>query len=124
ANPIYINSCRNWSISHNTINRDATNTNVDTTHAAIRIGGITTYITIKNNIISISKTGAALPLYIVANSNIDSMDRNVVYRADISNNKVMHMGGSYYLLSNYKGAGGFNTNSVFLRPSFKNDTNL
>ncbi len=123
ANPIYITGCKNWTVSHNSLNRDFPNTTL-VTSSGIRILGTTSNITIKNNIISISKVSAAIPLHILATTNIDSMDRNILYRADMSNSQLINLGGTAYTLSNYKGAGGFNSNSTFLRPPFKNDTNL
>lgn len=123
ANPIYITGCKNWSVANNSINRDFPGTNAITA-SGIRILGTTSNISILNNIISISKAGTALPLHILANTNVDSMDRNIFYRADISNGQVISLNGTTYTTANYKGGGGFNTNSTILRPLFRNDTSL
>lgn len=123
GNSLYITDSRNWSVAHNSINRDFDNTTAITA-SGIRVLGTGNNVSILNNIISISKNGAALPVHIASTSNIDSMDRNVFHRADMSNNQVVHIGGTTYLLNNYKGGAGFNTNSNVALVSFQNDTSL
>ncbi|MES2689419.1 MAG: hypothetical protein V4658_03395, partial [Bacteroidota bacterium] len=123
GNPLYITDSKNWSVAHNSMNRDFENT-AAITASGIRILGTSSGISIFNNIISISKQGLALPLHILTTGNVDSMDRNVLYRKDISNAQVLSLGSTTYTLTNYKGAGGFNTNSAVTPVSFINDTNL
>ncbi len=124
ANPVYITGCKNWSVSDNSINRDIPNSSVITA-AGIRVLGTTSNITILNNIISIGKVGLGIPIHLLLASNVDSMNNNAFFRADtVTNNQLINIAGTAYSFANFKGAGGFNTNSAFVKPSFRNDTSL
>ena len=124
ANPIYVTGCKNWSISHNSLNRDIPNT-AAITGAGIRVLGTSSNISIMNNIISVARTGIAIPVHLLLASNVDSMNRNVFYRGDTStNNQLINIAGTGYSFANFKGASGFNTNSAFVKPAYKNDTSL
>jgi hypothetical protein len=124
ANGLIITDSKNWSIANNTINRDFSGTTAATASGIRVVGTTTSKIALINNIVAITKPGLALPLYIADTLNIDTMDRNVLYRRDISNSQVLNMNSTNYLVSNFKGARGFNQNSEFTAVSFKNDTNL
>lgn len=124
ATPIYITGCKNWTISNNSLNRDISNTTANTA-AGIRVLGTTGNISILNNIISISKPGLAIPIHLLLASNVDSMNRNVFYRADtVTNNQLINIAGTAYPYATFRGAAGFNTNSAFVKPQFRNDTAL
>ncbi len=118
---IYMTGANYWSVAHNSVNFDLNLTSA--TYSPLNIAsGLGN--SIMNNIFSVKKTGSlALPLYIGSTSYIDSMDYNIFYRADTANTQLIYLAG-YYSPSNFKGAGGFNANSIYADPGFVNDTNL
>lgn len=110
-----------WEVSNNTVNMDLNTTAV--TNAALYIAsGLN--INVINNLLSQSKGGLGLPLYVVSGSSLDTLDYNQYYRADTSNNQLLYVGGSYFNTGNFKTALGHDSNSVFSKPFFVNDTNL
>jgi hypothetical protein len=110
-----------WSVAHNTIYRDfATST---ATYGGFYVASASG-VSIMNNIFSSTKAGSiGLPLYVSTTATIDSMNYNVFYRQDTSNNQLIYVG-SALNSGNFKGANGFNTNSKYDFPVFVNDTNL
>jgi hypothetical protein len=124
GNGIYINESKNWVVAHNTIHHDYENTTAVTAGPIRLVGSNTSNVSIWNNILSVSKNGAALPVHAAVASNIDSMDANVFYRYNMSNGEVLHIGGTTYTQTNYKGGGGYNTNSGIAAVPFLNDTSL
>ena len=119
---IFMNAANNthWTLANNSINFDANNSSAAYSPLYIGAGP---GISVLNNILSVSKTSLSLPLYIVTPSYIDSMDYNIFYRKDTSNNQLIYFGTTYNT-GNFKGGGGFNFNSVYADPGFINDTNL
>ncbi|MDP1727810.1 MAG: hypothetical protein Q8M15_13580, partial [Bacteroidota bacterium] len=118
---IYMSGANYWSVANNSVLFDMSRNSATYSpmYIASGLGN-----SVMNNIFSTTKTGSlALPLYVGATSYIDSMDYNIFYKADTSNNQLIYLGG-YYNLGNFKGAGGFNTNSIYVNPGFVSDINL
>lgn len=124
SNSIYATSSTNWLICNNTINHDFSPTTA-TTAAAIRLVGAasaTFGITLLNNVVAVMGTGTALPLYTQAAGNVDAMDYNLFYRSDTTNSLSEYLGANISYTA-FRGAGNFNRNSLYMRPSFTSSSN-
>lgn len=114
-------SGNNWDIVNNSFNKDTVATAATYSNLYIPSG---TGITILNNIFSVKRTlNAALPLYVTTATSVDTMNYNIFYREDTLDNKLVYLGANYNSGS-FIGAGGFNLNSIYLNPSYVNDTNM
>lgn len=121
--PVSFEAGSNWDIIHNSIHNNRVAASSDKSGAALYISA-TPGTSIYNNILSVSKTSPGLPLYLETGLTPNGMDNNIFYRADCSDGGFVHVLGTTYDTSNFKGAAGFNYNSKFLNPQFVNDTNL
>jgi hypothetical protein len=119
--PLNISSSNNWNVCNNTVNHDVAATAV--TNAALNItGGLN--LNVYNNIFAETRGGSGLPLYVSTLTAIDTIDYNIFYRSDTSNGQLLYIGGLYYNTGNFKRSGIADSNSVFIKPVFVNDTNL
>lgn len=121
---MYMTSANYWYVAHNSVLNDfaaTTAANYGPLYIASGSGN-----TIVNNIFASTKSGnLGLPIYLASATNADTMDYNIFYRQDTSNNYLIYVGG-YFNSGNFKGGGNaaFNLNSRYINPGFMNDTNL
>ncbi|MDP1727562.1 MAG: T9SS type A sorting domain-containing protein [Bacteroidota bacterium] len=105
------------------------NNSISNTHSTLGpdYGGMYLFsdsgLTVCNNLFAVNTSSPGLPLYMASASMADTMDYNIFYRADTSDHILVKID-SNYNSTNFRGAGGFNSNSRFDLPGFLNDTNL
>jgi hypothetical protein len=121
SSPISITGSNFWNISNNSVNHDIAAT------AAVNAGISITAgfnINVLNNIVAETKGGLGLPVYVSTITAVDTINNNIYYRSDTSNNQLVYVGGTTYNSGNFKRSGIADSNSIFLKPLFVNDTNL
>lgn len=113
---MYLSNPTNFMFYHNTVNMANSGT-TSQAYAGIYVtsGSGNSFI---NNNLSRSAGGMGLPLYISSAIVVDTMDYNNFYKADTTS-ALIFVGSALYP-SNFKGSGGFNTNSNFGNPYFVN----
>lgn len=110
-----------WMLHHNTVNLDNT-TSTTVSQGVVVIPSSSTQISVMNNIFSRNKPGVGQSIYINSAASIDSMNYNQFYKQDTAQGLIYI--GTNYFPANFKGVGGFNTNSFYRLPVYTNDTNL
>lgn len=111
----------NWTIAHNTVHLNIGGT---ADNRAIRVASSgTTGLSIMNNIFSIGKSQQGIPVFIENAASVDSMDFNQMYHASAAG-FITSIGGTTYNAASFKGAGGFNANSINFPARFVSDSNL
>lgn len=120
AMSFYMVSSSNWAISHNNFHKDFAGQS--NTNSAVYFSGGSGN-SFRNNVCSEKIASAALALYASSPTVFDTMDYNVFYRPDTSNNILVYIG-TNLSSGSFKGASGQNTNSVYGNPNYPNDTAL
>ncbi|MFN4082088.1 MAG: T9SS type A sorting domain-containing protein [Bacteroidia bacterium] len=118
SNSIYMSSSSQWAISHNTFYHDFVGQS--NTNGAVFISG-GSGISFRNNICAEKLASPALPLYASASSVFDTINHNLFFRPDTSNNVLVFIG-SNLNSGNFRGFAGQNANSIYGNPDIKNDT--
>jgi hypothetical protein len=121
SSPLSMASSNNWNVSNNTINHDIAATAVANSAVSITAG---LNINFLNNIVAETKGGLGLPLYTTTSNAIDTMNYNILYRSDTNNNQLVSIGGLVLNTGSFKRGAATDSNSMFLKPVFVNDTNL
>jgi hypothetical protein len=125
---INVNQSTNWNICHNSVNNNiggATSNDKGNPLWVNSFDFTPSNLSVFNNIFSVSKNSASLPLYVSNGPNLfDTLDNNVYYRADTSNGQFIKIDQTVYSALNFIGAAGFNQHSLFKSTGFINDSNL
>lgn len=119
--PIAFGASNYWNVCNNTVNHDIAATAF--TNAALSITGGAN-INVLNNIFAETRGGLGLPVYASTSSAIDTINYNVYYRSDTSNGQLLFLGGANFNTGTFKRTGITDSNSLFQKPVFVNDTDL
>ncbi|MFN5543886.1 MAG: beta strand repeat-containing protein, partial [Bacteroidota bacterium] len=121
---IYLTSVTNFDVLHNSVNIDISTNNIQYASLYLSSG---TNIDIRNNIFAHSgATGSVgIPVY-VANlpGGLFRLDFNNYFKTSTTNTNLVYLAGPTYTNSNYKGALGYNMNSINVNPQFVSSTDL
>ncbi len=120
AMSLYMASCSNWAISHNNFHKDIAGQSNTNSAVYITSGSGNSF---RNNVCSEKIAGPGLALYASSPTVFDTMDYNVFYRPDTSNNVLVYIG-TNLSSGSFRGASGQNVNSVYGNPNYPNDTAL
>lgn len=125
---ININQSTNWYVVHNSVNKDFAGGTTNDAGSAFRVNTFDvapSNITVLNNIFSVSKNSASLPVYATGANLFDTLDYNIYYKADTSSSgEILNINATSYSVLNFVNSGGYNAHSLFRVPGFINDTNL
>jgi PKD repeat protein len=116
-------SAGHFDIYHNSVNLDFPT--IQQTGACLYVSG-SAGIDIKNNMLAYTATtGLGLPFYSFSNKGISGLDHNNYYKANIALwDPLIYLNSTTYSTLDYKGAVGFNNNSVSVLPFFAGPKNL
>jgi hypothetical protein len=121
---IFLSSATNFDVLHNSVNIDVSTNNIQ--YAALFVSSGNN-LDIRNNALAHNgPTGSlGIPAYI---SNMPGglfrFDYNNYFKTSASNATLLFMTGTTYTTANYKGAMGYNQNSVSVNPQFVSSTDL